>query len=65
MLPPRLVAAIAVTLVALIVVAVAVGLYRNNLDPLGVVTVLSTLFSGVVVGVNFKGRNGRNGGDHS
>lgn len=60
--PPKLIAAIAATIVALIAAVVVVGLYRNNLDPLGVVTVLSTLFSGVVVGVNLKGRSSSNGG---
>lgn len=59
--PSSLVAALLVILVALIAAAVIVGLVRNNLDPLGVVTVLSTLISGAAVGLNLKGRGNGDG----
>lgn len=52
----RLLSAVVVTILALIVVVVVVGLARNNLDTTGVATVLSTLFSGIVVGTLVKGR---------
>lgn len=55
---PRLLTAVVVTILALLVVVVAVGLARDNLDTTGVATVLSTLFSGIVVGVLLKGKAG-------
>lgn len=56
----RLLSAVVVTILALIVVVVVVGLARDNLDTTGVATVLSTLFSGIVVGTLVRGR-GRDG----
>lgn len=58
MISTRLLSAVVVTILALLVVVVAVGLARDNLDTTGVATVLSTLFSGIVVGVLLKGRGG-------
>ena len=58
MISGRLLSAVVVTILALLVVVVAVGLARNNLDTTGVATVLSTLFSGIVVGTLLKGRGG-------
>jgi hypothetical protein len=55
---PRLLSAVVVTILALLVVVIAVGLARDNLDTTGVATVLSTLFSGIVVGVLLKGKGG-------
>jgi len=60
LLSRRLLSAIVVTILALIVVVVVVGLARDNLDTTGVATVLSTLFSGIVVGTLLRGR-GRDG----
>lgn len=50
-LSTRLISAIVVVLLALFVAVVVVGLARDNLNPLGVATVISTMFSGIVVGV--------------
>lgn len=61
MLSPRLLASIVLTILALLVVVVLVGLARDNLDPTGVATVLSTLFSGIVVGALVKGTGGGKG----
>jgi hypothetical protein len=59
----RLLAGVVVVVLALIVAVVAVGLARDNLDSTGVATVLSTLFSGIVVGALLKGgRDDRGGG---
>lgn len=58
MLSTRLLSLIVVTILALLVVVVVVGVARNNLDTTGVATVLSTLFSGIVVGTLLKGRKG-------
>lgn len=52
----RLLSAVVVVILGLLVVVVVVGLARDNLDTTGVATVLSTLFSGIVVGVLLKGR---------
>lgn len=49
LIPKRLVAASLVVALALLIVVVAVGLARNNLDSTGVAVVLSTLVSGIVV----------------
>jgi len=49
MIPKRLVVASLVVALALLVVVVAVGLARDNLDSTGVAVVLSTLISGIVV----------------
>jgi len=58
MLSPKLIAAVVCTILVLIVAVVTVGLLRNNLDPAGVLTVLSTLLSSVVVGFALRGRTG-------
>lgn len=63
MISPRLLAAVILTVLALLVVVVIVGLARDNLDPTGVATVLSTMFSGIVVGVIVRGRTPPPGGD--
>lgn len=62
MISPRLLASIVLTILALLVVVILVGLARDNLDPTGVATVLSTLFSGIVVGALVKGAGGGKGG---
>lgn len=49
LIPKRLVAASLVVALALLVVVVAVGIARDNLDSTGVAVVLSTLVSGIVV----------------
>lgn len=58
MISTRLLSAVVVTILGLIVIVVVVGLARDNLDTTGVATVLSTLFSGIVVGTLLKGRGG-------
>jgi hypothetical protein len=58
MISPRLVSAVVVVALVLLVVVVVVGVTRGDLDTTGVATVLSTLISGIVVGVLIRGRNG-------
>lgn len=58
----RLLAAVVVVVLALLVAVISVGLARNNLDSTGVATVLSTLFSGIVVGALLKGGRDDRGG---
>lgn len=58
MISPRLVSAVVLTALVLLVVVVVVGVTRGDLDTTGVATVLSTLISGIVVGVLIRGRNG-------
>lgn len=58
MLSTRLLSLVVVTILGLLVIVVMVGLARNTLDTTGVATVLSTLFSGIVVGTLLKGRKG-------
>lgn len=63
LLSARLIAAVVVTILVLLVIVVIVGLARDNLDSTGVATVLSTLFSGIVLGALVKGRgDGSRGG---
>jgi hypothetical protein len=55
----KLATAIIVTILALIVVVVLVGLYRDDLDPLGVITVLGTMVTGFVSVLVARGRGDR------
>lgn len=56
MIPARVVVGVVLTLLALLVLVIVVGLARNNLNPNGVAAVLSTMFSGIVVGALTAGR---------
>lgn len=59
MISTKLLSGVIVTVLALIVIVVIVGLLRNDLDPTGVATVLSTMFSGIVVGTLVKSRGSK------
>lgn len=58
-LPPWLIAVVVLVALLLLVAVVAVGLKRDAIDITGVATVLSTLISGIVVGVLLKGRDSK------
>lgn len=62
LISPRLLAASVAVVLTLLAAVVVVGLARDNLDSTGVATVLSTLFSGIVVGALLKGRGDGKGG---
>lgn len=57
MISPRLFTIVVLTILALLVLVIVVSLARDDLDGTGVATVLSTLFSGIVVGAMVKGRD--------
>jgi ABC-type uncharacterized transport system permease subunit len=52
-----IVAGVVVVALLLLVAVISIGLARDQLDVTGVATVLSTLISGIVVGVILKDRS--------
>lgn len=60
---PALVAFSVLVILSLLALVIVVGIYRDNLDTTAVASVLSTLFSGIVVGALWQRRDGRPGED--